>query len=120
MRFKLILILFTMISCTVGKRGVFFKEMQTPPSIETHNGILVINTSNSVQNSALLIYRIDYTIDTVKKVVNIKGYQAINKEYKTRFELKVPGYSQEQLNHYTYFWIDPDNHSNPIVNRIKQ
>lgn len=79
-------------------------------------GKIILKTNNSKENSALLIYRIDFNIDTINKVIEIKGFQAINKKYKTTFELDLRKIAKEQLDNYQYVWIDPDKNRNRIEN----
>lgn len=112
--FKILVITLFLNSCSIGKKGVSFKEMGKQPSIEVSDNKIVVNTNNSLQNSALLIYKIDLSIDTIKRVIELRGFQAINKDYKSKFELKVNGLSKMQLDNYEYFWIDPDGSRNKI------
>jgi len=106
----ILLIIVIVSSCVIGKRGVEYAEMTKQPTIQILNdNLIAVNTENSFKNSALLIYKIDYSVDTVKKVINLQGFQALNKKYKNRFEIKVKGINKVQLDNYDYFWIDPDN-----------
>ena len=111
-------ILFTIVivsSCVIGKHRVEYAEMTKQPTVQIlKDNLIVVNTGNSFKNSALLIYQIDYSVDTVKKVINLFGFQALNKEYKNRFEIKVKGLNKIQLDNYDYLWIDPDNKMNKI------
>ena len=115
----IIIVILFFISCSLGKKGVFFKEMSKSPSIEINDNKIYLNTGNSKQNSALLIYKIDITIDTIRKVIELKGFQGTGKNYKTRFELKLIGLSKKQLINYKYFWIDPEQTKNEIKELIK-
>jgi hypothetical protein len=97
-------------SCVIGKRGVEYTEMAKKPTVQIlQDNLIAVNTDNSFKNSALLIYKIDYSVDTNKKVINLNGFQALNKKYKDRFEIKIKGLNKIQLDNYDYFWIDPDN-----------
>ena len=115
----IIIVILFFISCSIGKKGVFFKEMNKSPSIEINDNKIYLNTGNSKQNSALLIYKIDIKIDRISKVIELKGFQATGKDYKTRFELKLIGLSKKQLINYKYFWIDPEQTKNEIKELIK-
>ena len=96
-------------SSVIGKRGVEYSEMTQEPTIEIlTDNLIAVNTENSTKNSALLIYKIDVSVDTVKKVINLSGFQALNKTYKNRFELPIKGLNKIQLENFEYFWIDPD------------
>lgn len=88
--------------------------MGKQPSIEISDNKIVIITNNSIQNSALQIYKVDFSIDTIKRIIELRALQAIDKDYKTRFELKVNGLSKKQLDSYEYYWIDPDDTKNRI------
>ena len=111
-KFTILIIIVTAltVSCVIGKRGVTYDEMTKQPTIQIlKDNFIVVNTDNSFKNSALLIYKIDYSIDTAKKVISLSGFQALNKKYNNRFEIKIKGLSKNQLDNYDYFWIDPDN-----------
>ena len=69
-RFIILIVLLILISCSIGKKGVFFKEMSQQPSIEIMDNKITIITDNSFQNSALLIYKIKISVDTIKRVLN--------------------------------------------------
>jgi len=114
-----IIVILFFISCTIGKKGVFFKEMSKRPSIEINDNKITLNTGNSIQNSSLLIYKIDLSIDTSRKAIELRGFQAIGKDFKKRFELKIHGISKKQLDNYKYFWIDPDKKKTEIEDLIK-
>jgi len=115
-KFKILIIFLVVISCTIGTKGVYFNEMSNKPTIMILEGKIILKTNNSKENSALLIYRIDFNIDTINKVIEIKGFQAINKKYKTTFELDLRKIAKEQLDNYQYVWIDPDKNRNRIEN----
>ena len=106
----LLLIMVLVSSCVIGKRRVEYSEMTKQPTIQILKyNLIVVNTDNSFKNSALLIYKIDYTVDTVKKIISLYGFQALNKPYKNRFEIHIEGLDKIHLENYDYFWIDPDN-----------
>jgi|WetSurMetagenome_2_1015567.scaffolds.fasta_scaffold209547_1 hypothetical protein len=114
----LILVSFLVASCsliTVGKRGVFYNEMSKVPEIKTYNYGFEVHTGNSNQNSALLIYKITVQIDTLRKKIELKGYQAINKKYQYSFRIKVYGISKADLDNYEFYWIDPDHKDNRLA-----
>jgi hypothetical protein len=117
--FIIIIILFFFISCSITKKGVFFKEMRKSPSIEINDNKITIITENSIENSALLIYKIELSLDTAKKTINLTGFQGIGKENKTRFELRIKGLSKKKLDNYDYYWIDPDKSKNKIEKIVK-
>jgi hypothetical protein len=102
------------VSCSFGTKGVYFNEMSKKPSIEIFDGRIVVTTDNSSQNSALLIYKVDYTVDTSEKIIELKAYQALNKKYKNTFNIHLPSIRKTNLNYYKYFWIDPDGTKNQI------
>jgi hypothetical protein len=103
------LICLMILSCSIGKREVYYNEMSKQPTVTIKENMIIVHTDNSLKNSALLIYRIDYSIDSSKKIIGLKGFQAVNKDYKTSFEISLKGFTKAQLDNYDYFWIDPDN-----------
>lgn len=117
--FKISVILLPLVSCSIGKMGVFYDEMGKKPQIEIHDERITVKTSNSIQNSALVIYDIEISIDTLKKTIELKGFQALNKSFKTVHELKTKNLSKQELEKFDYFWIDPDDNRNKIEDIIK-
>jgi hypothetical protein len=116
------LLSFLVSSCslfTVGKRGVFYNEMSKVPEITTYDNGFEVQTGNSNQNSALLIYKITIQMDTVRKRIELKGYQAVNKKYQDSFKIKVKGISRADLDNYEFNWTDPDHKDNrlKIINK---
>lgn len=97
---------FIMTSCSIGKRKVYYSEMSEKPSIETHDNSIVVTVGYSQVNSALVIYKIQHSFDEESKQINLKGYQALGKEPKTRFELKINGISKTELDEFEYYWVD--------------
>jgi len=111
------MLIISMSSCSlfsVGKKGVFYSEMSNKPEIKTYDNGFTVYTQNSIQNSALLIYKINSKIDSIHKVIMISAYQAAGKKYRDKFEVKMYGFSKAQLDSYEYFWIDPDNERNRL------
>jgi hypothetical protein len=114
----IVLISFLITSCSlfaVGKRGVFYYEMSKVPEILTYDYGFEVKTGNSNQNSSLLIYKITIHIDTRRKKIELKGYQALNKKYQDGFNIKVKGFSKADLDNYEFYWIDPDHKDNRLT-----
>jgi hypothetical protein len=88
--------------------------MSKKPSIEILDGRIIVTTDNSMQNSALLIYKVDYTVDTTEKIIELKAYQALNKKYINTFNLDLPALTKINLDYYKYIWLDPDGTKNQI------
>lgn len=101
------LILF--VACEVGKRGVFYEEMPTKPTVQIGYNMITVNTVNSSENSALSIYKIEYAINTTEKIIELRGYQALNKDLNNVFEIPIKEALGAKLDGYRYFWVDPDN-----------
>gem|GEM_PF-5026981 len=102
---------------TVGNRGVYYNEMSKVPEIITYDYGFEVHTGNSNQNSALLIYKITIQIDTDRKKIEMKGYQAANKKYQDSFKIKVKGISKADLDNYEFLWIDPDHKDNRLTKK---
>lgn len=117
--FRLISLIILFASCVAEKKGVFLDEMPMKPTIETFDNRIVVNTENSIKNSALLIYRIDIRLDTINKIISLNGFQTVGKEYRNKFELKINGQTKEKLDNYKYYWIDPDNKRTEIKTKEK-
>ena len=101
-------ILLILTSCSVGKQGVYYSEVEKPPRLTIENENLVIETRNSIQNSALLIYDLQLETDQQKFELYITGLQAVNKKYKKRFDFKLSDYKISDIKKWTIYWIDPD------------
>lgn len=108
------LLIVTLISCSIGKQGVFYSEMTKRPTVHVGDKMIIVNTDNSNKNSALLIYKLDYSIDTVEKTIDLRAFQAVNKDYKNTFEIQINGLTKLELEKYKYYWIDPDNNKTEI------
>ncbi len=93
-------------SCSVGKQGVYYVEMNKNPIITAKDNILTIKTGNSIKNTALLIYKIDYKIDTIKKEIELKAFQALGKKYQDSFDIEIK--EKVNLSEYKFYWINPD------------
>ena len=104
------------ISCSIGKQGVFYSEMNKKPTVEITDNMITVKTENSNKNSALLIYDIDYSVDSIAKEINLWGFQALNKDYKNTFEIRLKDLSKKQLDRYYFYWIDPDSSRIQIKN----
>ncbi len=107
-------LILVLLSCSIGKKGVFFKEMWKKPTIEIMDNKIVVKTGNSLDNSALLIYKIEKAIDKENKTIELKGYQAIGKKYKESFEIQIKNTTSQELKKYEFFWVDPDGMKNKI------
>ncbi len=106
MRITIAILGFFITMCTIGKQRVSYNELSKKPSIQIEENLITITIGNSTQNSALVIYKIDYSIDKNSKHINLKGFQALKKEYKDTFEIEINGV---KLNEYKFHWTDPDN-----------
>jgi len=102
------LLLLTLVSCAVGNQQVFFNEMSTTPILKLNENQLIIKTSNSIKNSALSIYKINITVNQKKKEVYLSANQAVRKEYKEPFIIKLNDHNIKEPKIYIYYWIDPD------------
>ena len=89
-------------------KGVFYNEMSKEPSITIYCNKVILYTGNSKQNSSLLIYKIEYCYDTLKKQIFISGFQAPMKKFKSSFELSFAELSESDLIKYKFFWQDPN------------
>jgi hypothetical protein len=99
-----------LISCTNGK-GVKYDEMFTKPKLAWDRQGLIVRTENSKENSALLIYDIQSTVDIEKNLILLSGYQAACRDYKTEFTILFPN---RAMRNFKVFWIDPDGSRIPL------
>jgi len=107
-QYFIIITLFALTSCSIGKQEVFYEEMEIPPKLTLNGNILEIETRNSIRNSALLIYKIKPEVYPENNELHLKGLQALNKSYKTKFEIQLDKLNIGNLDEWTIFWIDPD------------
>ena len=115
---KIILVVLAIVSCAMGKRGVFINELIAKPTIELYDNKIIVVALNSVQKTTLIVYKIEVTIDKTNKIIKLKGFKAARKSIKNRFTLKMKGLSKEQLKKFTIIWVDPDNSETPITSII--
>jgi len=102
------LLLLTLVSCSVGRQGVYFDEMRPKPSLSLDNNILTVKTSNSIKNSALSIYKINVSVDQSKKEIYLSADQAFGKDYIETFTIKLNDYKIIKPTTYSFYWLDPD------------
>lgn len=107
MRLWIILILLT--SCAVGKRQVKYIEMSSEPKLTWNGQEFLIETRNSKENSALLIYKIKSTVDNENNLILLRGLQAVGKKYQTEFKVDLKDINSDKLVNYKIYWVDPDN-----------
>src|SRR6478736_3877113 len=101
MLFTFIFIL--LIGCTPGEKGVKYEEMRTKPRIFLKENELHVVTENSKENSALLIYEVQPTIDPSKKTLMLKANQAPGKEFRTEFQFNVEELGVKDISEYQIF-----------------
>ena len=116
--FKIILVVLAIVSCAMGKRGVFINELISKPTIEIYDNKIIVVALNSLQKTTLIVYKIEVTIDKANKIIKLKGFKAARKSIKNRFALKMKGLSKEQLKKYTIIWVDPENSETQITSII--
>jgi hypothetical protein len=103
-----LLLLSLIISCTIGRLGVYFDEMGAKPTLTLDNNILTVKTSNSNKNSALLIYQVNVSVNQSKKEIYLSADQAAGKEYRETFTLNLKDYDVNDPTNFTFYWLDPD------------
>ena len=102
------LLLLTLVSCSIGRQGVYFDEMPTRPILSLDNNILTVKISNSIKNSALLIYKIHVSVDQSKKEIYLSADQAAGQDYKETFTIKLNDFKIIEPRTYSFYWLDPD------------
>jgi hypothetical protein len=115
MKFLVLILFATLIGCSVGEKQVKFEEMAAGPQLRLDGNDLLITTSNSRENSALLIYDVESVVDNENKVILLKGFQAAGKEFETEFRVILEGVDSISLNSYSFFWLDPDNKRTELI-----
>jgi len=103
-----------LVSCALGKQGVFYNEMQVEPQISINKNVLKVDVSNSAKNSALVIYKINIDVNQDKKEIYITAYQAINKKIINIFEFDLSKYKINNYNDYSFYWVNPDKKTTQI------
>ena len=101
-------LLIFLIACAIGKQGVYIDEMPTKPFLKVNADTLTIKTQNSIKNSALLIYKINISVEQTEKKIFISADQAVGKPYKEVFKIELSDYKVTDPKSYEYFWRDPD------------
>jgi hypothetical protein len=64
-----------------------------------------------------MIYKVKSSIDTISMEIELKAYQAVNKPYKEIFLINYTGFSKEDLNRFSFYWIDPDNTRTKLIKK---
>ena len=101
-------IVFLLTCCSTGTKEVKYSEMGSEPKIKWVGQELIVETENSRENSALLIYSIEPTIDKEDNQILLYGFQAAGKEYRTEFRMTIEGVPIDKHGDYKIFWVDPD------------
>jgi hypothetical protein len=109
-----ILIVTLLFGCSIGVKQVYYREMYKPPLIGIYQDVLQVSTENSIENSALLIYKIEVTINSDNKEIYLKGFQAAKKKYINKFQFKLDKDVIKNISVYKIFWVDPDNNKHEI------
>lgn len=107
-RFHIILLTLLLSSCSIGKQGVFYEEMESPPKLVIEGNRITVETKNSIRNSALLLYKIDTEVNNEKNELNLRGFQAVNKNYKTEFIFELDKLGIDDIEGWKVIWLDPD------------
>lgn len=107
-------IIITLTNCSIGKNRVFYDEMGLKPIVKIYENKIELLTENSKINSALSIYEIDFTIDTLAKKVFIVGYQSVNKTSQNKFEISDMRFQKSEISRYSFYWIDPNKNQSEI------
>lgn len=97
------------LGCNISKKGVFFDEMTSRPVLKLKDNFLMIKTTNSFKNSALLIYKINLEIDSQKKYIYISANQAAGKKFQDTFAINLTSYKVIRPETFSFLWLDPDN-----------
>jgi hypothetical protein len=101
-------LLIFLFGCAIVKQGVYIDEMPTKPFLKVSADTLTIKTQNSIRNSALLIYKINISVEQTQKKVFISADQAAGKPYKEFFTIVLSDYKVTDPKSYEYFWRDPN------------
>jgi ERCC4-type nuclease len=97
---KLLFVL--LVGCAMERQGVYLKEMETTPILTISNGLLTVNTTNSKENSALLIYKMAISVDINKKEVYITAEQAASKKCLEAFTFQLADYNISDPSGFTF------------------
>lgn len=97
--------LLVFVGCAIGKQGVYFDEMGTPPILKINKNILTVKTSNSNKNSALLIYKVQILGDQKNNEVLLSAQQAANQEYKEIFTFNLADYEISKAATYSFIGL---------------
>lgn len=108
MKLSTIYLTIILTSCAIGQREVKYSEMSSEPRVNWDKGELVVRTGNSKENSALLIYEIEPTVDQADKVILLRGLEAAGKEFRNEFRLRLTEVDVDKVSDYRIYWVDPD------------
>ncbi len=104
------IVLFFLSSFFVGcENGVYYNEMPIQPLLIIKGNVLTIKSSNSIKNSAQLIYKVYIiSVDQNKKIVYIAAKQSIGMPYRDTFRINLDDYKIFNTEAYQYYWCNPD------------
>lgn len=113
------LLLFSMMGCIIGKRGIFLHDLPERPMLEVNNNILTIKTSNPVNNTTFQIHKVNISVDHDKKSVKLFANQATGKKHQEIFTIKLEEYKIMDPTSYSFYWLDPDNTATKLDLTVK-
>ncbi len=105
--FKLLLLIF--VGCSIGSKYVYYNEMSSIPILKLNKNIVTIKTTNSIKNSALIIYKINISVNQNEETIILSAEQAVGKENKNIFTVNLTEYQVYESTNYILYWLDPDN-----------
>lgn len=101
----------------VGKAGVYFDEMETPPQVVCYPDHLEIRTRNSIRHSAKEVYSVLFRKD--RQRVLFSGFQrlvtgSLSARGQFSFSYQKLGIHSDQVSEVEMFWMDPDGKLTPL------
>ncbi len=82
--------------------------MQKAPILQLHDNVLTVNTFNSIENSSLLIYRVNVSIDNTSKIIYLFADQRAGKKFQDAFTIHLKDHKLDTSLVYSFYWHDPD------------
>ncbi|MDP1760499.1 MAG: hypothetical protein Q8L01_03615 [Candidatus Woesebacteria bacterium] len=93
--------------------------MHVKPAIIIVGDTLKVMVVQPYENSALVLFRIDLSVDHNKKKVFISAEEGLEREFQGTLSVKLKDYNIIDPSVYSFYWIDPPSQKTTKLELLK-